>query len=98
MDPQRLIIRAMCTDDHRGRYVGRLEKASPRRDQLAVTGKDDRLGRRWREVRRDLPSAVVFKPLGDELSRDGRHWHDLLLVAPAAALIGDEAGQYCVRR
>jgi hypothetical protein len=61
MQPQRLIFQAMRTDDHRGRQVGRLEGVSPRRDQLAVTGKDDGLGRGRRDIRRDLPSTVVFK-------------------------------------
>src|SRR6266567_9181930 len=96
MKPQRLIVQSVCTDDHRGWQVGRLEDASPRRDQLAVTGKDDGPGRGRRDIRRDLPSTVVFKRLGDELARYGRHWRDLLLVPPAAALVEGEAGRYCV--
>ena len=71
MEPQRLIVQPVCTDDHRGRYVGRLEDSSPRRDQLAVTGEHDCLGRiRW-DVHRDLPTTIVLERLGDELSLDG---------------------------
>ena len=64
---------AVYTDDHRGRYVGRLEDSAPLRDQLTVTGEHDRLGRIRRDVHRDLPATVVLERLGDELSLDGRH-------------------------
>ena len=70
MEPQRLIGQPVDTDDHRGRYVGRLEELAPRRDQLAVAGEHDCLGRSRRDIRRDLPSTVVLERLGDELSRD----------------------------
>jgi len=38
MEPQRFIGQAVNTDDHRGRYVGRLEDSAPLRDQLTITG------------------------------------------------------------
>ena len=44
MEPQRLIGQPVHTDDHRGRYVGRLEHSAPRRDQLTVAGEHDGLG------------------------------------------------------
>src|SRR5256885_11935064 len=69
MEPQRLIGQAVNTDDHRGRYVGRLEDSAPLRDQLTVTGEHDCLGRIWRDVHRDLPTTVVLERLGDEFSR-----------------------------
>jgi hypothetical protein len=69
MEPQRLIGQAVNTDDHRGRYAGRLEDATPLRDQLTVTGEHDRLGRICRDVYRDLPATVVVERLGDDLSR-----------------------------
>src|SRR5215470_19348319 len=75
----------MCTDDHRGRYVGRLKDTAPLRNQLAITGEHDCPGRLWRDIHRDLPAAVVPKRLGDELSPDG-HCRRLLLVAAAAHL------------
>src|ERR1700728_4509134 len=78
MDPQRLVVQAMCTDDHGGRQVGRLEDVAPRRDQRAVAGENDGLGRSRRDIRRDLPATVVFECLGDELARCGRHWPWLL--------------------
>ena len=68
MEPQRLIGQPVDTDDHRGRYVGRLEDSAPLRDQLAVTGEHDCLGRVRRDVHRDLPATVVLERLGDELS------------------------------
>src|SRR5436190_16248155 len=71
MEPQRLIGQPVCTDDHRGRYVGRLEDPAPLRYHLTVTGEHDRLGRIRRDVHRDLPTIVVLEPLRDELSRDG---------------------------
>ncbi len=49
LEPQRLIVQAVGTDDHRRRYVGRLEQASPRRNQLAVAGEDDGRRRRRRD-------------------------------------------------
>jgi hypothetical protein len=64
-----LIVRAVGTDDHRGRYVGRLEVPAPLRDLLTVTGEHDCLRRIRRHVHRDLPAAVVLERLGDELSR-----------------------------
>ena len=69
MEPQRLIGQPVYTDDHRGRYVGRLEVTAPLRDQLTVTGEHDGLGRIRRDVHRDLPTTVVLERLGDELSR-----------------------------
>jgi hypothetical protein len=70
MEAQRLIGQPVCTDDHRGRYGGRLEVSSPLRYELAVTGEHDCLGRIRRDVHRDLPTTVVLEPLGDEFSRD----------------------------
>src|SRR5215472_17477065 len=69
MEPFRLIGQAVYTDDHRGRYVGRLEHSAPLRDQLTVTGEDDCLGRICRDVHRDLPTTVVIERFGDDLSR-----------------------------
>ena len=69
MEPQRLVGQPVYTDDHRGRYVGRLEEPAPLRDQLTVTGEHDCLGRIRRDVHRDLPTTVVVERLGDELSR-----------------------------
>ena len=69
MEPQRLVGRPVHADDHRRRYVGRLEEPAPLRDQLTVTGEDDRLGRIRRDVHRDLPTTVVLERLGDQLSR-----------------------------
>ena len=68
MEPQRLIGQPMYTDDHCGRYVGRLEQPAPLRDSLTVTGEDDCFGRIRRNVHRDLPSTVVLEHLSDELS------------------------------
>jgi hypothetical protein len=59
----------VCTDDHGGRYIGRLEDAASLRDQLTVTSEHDCLGWIRRDVRRDLPTPVVIERLGDELSR-----------------------------
>ena len=76
MEPQRLIGQAVNTDDHRGRYVGRLEDSAPLRDQLTVTGEHDCLGRICRDVHRDLPTTVVIECLGDEFSRRPLVTHD----------------------
>ena len=38
------------------------------RDQLAVTGKYDRLGTIRRYVHRDLPAAVIVEGRGDKIS------------------------------
>ena len=73
MEPQCLIGRAMCADDHRGRYVGGLEATGPLRNHLAITGEYHCLGRVRRDVNGDLPTTVVLKYLGDELSRHGHH-------------------------
>src|SRR4051812_6759739 len=89
MQSQLLIVGAVCTDNHRRRQACRFEIASPRRNQVAVTGKDDSLGRSWRDVRRDLPSAIVFKGLSDEMARHG----DILAPAP-----GGEDCLACPRR
>ena len=70
MEPQRLIGQAVNTDDHRGRYVGRLEDSAPLRDQLTVTGEHDCLGRICRDVHRDLPTTVVVERLGDKFAPD----------------------------
>jgi hypothetical protein len=64
-----LIGQPVYTDDHRGRYVGRLKVPAPLRDQLTVTGEHDCLGRVYRDVHRDLSTTVVLERLGDELSR-----------------------------
>src|SRR5215467_8821792 len=72
MEAQRLIGQAMCTDDHRGRYVGRLKDTSPLRNQLAITSEHDGLGRLRRDIHSDFPATVVLKLLGDEVSCD-RH-------------------------
>src|SRR5215471_1571040 len=69
MEPQRLVGQAVNTDDHRGRYAGRLEDFAPLRDQLTVTGEHDCFGRICRDVHRDLPATVVIERLGDELPR-----------------------------
>ena len=61
----------MYTDDHRGRYVSRLEEPAPLRDPLTVTGEDDCLGRIWRDVHRYLPTTVVVERLGNKLSPSG---------------------------
>src|SRR5436190_14157571 len=76
MEPQRLIGQAVNTDDHRGRYVGRLEDSAPLRDQLTVTGEHDCLGWICRDVHRDLPTTVVIERLGDDLSRRWLVMHD----------------------
>src|SRR5215469_3537291 len=76
MEPQRLIGQAVNTDDHRGRYVGRLEDSAPLRDQLTVTGEHDCLGRICRDVHRDLPTTVVIERLGDDLSHRSLVTHD----------------------
>src|SRR5215469_11241173 len=76
MEPQRLIGQAVYTDDHRGRYVGRLEDSAPLRDQLTVTGEHDCLGRICRDVHRDLSATVVIERLGDDLSRRSLVTHD----------------------
>ena len=47
---QRLVGEPVDADDHRGRYVGRLEDLAPLRDQLTVAGEHDRLGRGRRDV------------------------------------------------
>jgi hypothetical protein len=73
MEAQRLILHAVRCNDHRGQYVDRFQHGSPRRDQLAVTGEHDGLGRSRRDIRRDRPPTAVSQPLGDELTRDGRH-------------------------
>ena len=69
MEPQRLIGQPVDTDDHRGRYVGRLEDPPHCEIRLTVTGEHDCLGRIRRDVHRDLPTTVVLECLGDELSR-----------------------------
>ena len=61
MEPQLLIGQPVYTDDHRGRYVGRLEEPAPLRDPLTVTGEHDCLGRTRRDVHRDLPTSVVVE-------------------------------------
>ena len=66
MDPQRLVVQAVCADDHRGRQAGCLRGLLPRRDQLAITGEDDGFWQNWRDICRDLPTTVVVKRLGDE--------------------------------
>src|SRR5580693_2217839 len=71
MEPQRLIRRAMRADDHRGWHAGRLKDTAPLRDQLAIAGEHDDLGRLRGHVRRDLPATVVLKRPGDELTRNG---------------------------
>src|ERR1700747_2815423 len=76
MEPQRLIGRAVNTDEHRGRYVSRLEDSAPLRDHLTVTGEHDCLGRICRDVHRDLPTTVVIERLGDDLSRRSLAMHD----------------------
>jgi hypothetical protein len=76
MEPQRLIGQAVNTDDHRGRYAGRLEDSAPLRDQLTVTGEHDCLGRICRDVHRDLPTTVVIERLRDDLSRRSLVMHD----------------------
>src|SRR6516225_9910137 len=76
MEPQRLIGQAVNTDDHGGRYLGRLEDSAPLRDQLTVTGEHDCLGRICRDVHRDLPATVVIERLGDDLSRRSLVAHD----------------------
>jgi hypothetical protein len=72
VEPQHLVVGPVSTDNHRRRGVGGLKDAAPPRDQLAVTCEHDCLGRNWRYVHRHLPTTVVVKPLGDELSRGGR--------------------------
>src|ERR1700733_15429653 len=72
----------MRTDDHRGRYAGRLKDTAPLRNQLAITGEHDCLGRLRRDIHRALPATVVLKCLGDELSCDG-HCRCLLSIAAA---------------
>jgi hypothetical protein len=69
MEPSRLISQAMYTDNHRGRYVGRLEDSAPLRDPLTVTREHNCLGRIWRDVHRYLPTTVVLERLGNNLSR-----------------------------
>src|SRR5580700_6700626 len=76
MEPQRLIGPAVNTDDHRGRYVGRLEDSAPLRDQLTVTGEHDCLGRICRDVHGDLPATVVIERPGHDLSRRSLVMHD----------------------
>jgi hypothetical protein len=71
--PETLIVQAVRTNDHRGRHVSRLEDLAPGRDQLAVAGEDDGLGRRRRHIDRDLPSTVVVQRLGEKLTGD--RWH-----------------------
>src|SRR5580658_7007137 len=73
MQPQRLIIRPMDTDDHRGWPVGRRDEVAPLRDALAATGEHHRLGWILGEVHRDLPPAVVLERVSDKLSGGGRH-------------------------
>jgi len=70
MEPQRLIGQAVDTDDHRGRYAGRLEDSAPLRDHLTVTGEHDRLRRICRDVHHDLPTTVVIERLGDNRAAD----------------------------
>ena len=64
-----------------------MEEVSPRRDQLAVTGEDGGLGRSRRDIRRDLPSTVVFKPFGDELACTGKT-HISIALGIRACLAG----------
>ena len=92
MEPQRLIGQPVCTDDHRGQYVGCLEDPSPLRYHLAVTGEHDRLGRIRREVHRDPPTTVVLEALGDELSCDGHR--RCLLAVPAPTLMARSESPY----
>jgi hypothetical protein len=80
MEPQRLIGQAVYADDHRGRYVGRLEDSAPFRDQLTVTGEHDCLGRLWRDVHRDLPATVVIERLGDNLARGWSVMHSQIPI------------------
>src|SRR6516165_4798503 len=89
MEPQRLIGQAVNADDHRGRYVGRLEDSAPLRDQLTVTGEHDRLGRIWRDVHRDLPTTVVIDRLGDDLSRGWLVLHGRIPIFETADSNGD---------
>src|SRR5579872_6029095 len=96
MEPQRLIGQAMCTDDHRGRYVGRLKDSAPLRNQLAVTGEHDCLGRLWRDIHRDRPATVVLKCLGDELSSDG-HCRCLLVSSGDGPVCWGEGGGFFMR-
>jgi hypothetical protein len=69
MEPRRFIGQPVYTDDHRGRYIGRLEEATPPRNPMTVTGEHHYLGRIRRDVHRDLPTTVVVERLGDKLSR-----------------------------
>jgi pimeloyl-ACP methyl ester carboxylesterase len=79
MEPQYLIVQPVGTDDHGSWHVGGLKNTAPLRDQLAVTGEHDCLGRNRRDVHRHLPTTIVVERLGDELPRDGRrHSHCLL--------------------
>src|SRR5262249_49795045 len=89
MEPSRLIGQAVYTDDHCGRYVGRLEDSAPLRDQLTVTGEHDCLGRIWRDVHRDLPATVVIKRLGDNLSRGWWVLHGRIPILETADSNGD---------
>src|SRR6185436_352066 len=73
MEPLRLIGQPMDTDQHRRRYVKRLDGSAPLRDQLTVPCEHDCLDWSWRDVNRDLPTTVVSESLGDEVSRDRRH-------------------------
>jgi hypothetical protein len=90
MVPQRPIVQAMGTDNHRGRCLGALRGSAPLRDQPAVTGEHDRLGRLRRELRRDLSATAEVECLGDELSCDGHCAVFWSLVALATSVGGKD--------
>ena len=69
MEPLRLIGPAVYADDHRGRYAGRRKVGAPVRDQLAVTGKHDGLGRDGSARRSRDP--VIGIALGDRRITEG---------------------------
>src|SRR4051812_20261990 len=84
----------MDADDHRGWDAGRLQGAAPGRDQLAVAGEDDRLGRGGRHMDRDLAAAVVVEGLGDQVAGWPRSIHAANVVIRRAMV----PSRYCQER
>ena len=70
MEPQRFISHAVRADDHDRWHVRSLKSPAPLRDQLTVTGEDDRL--RWlrRDVHRDLSAIIVGECLDENFARE----------------------------
>ncbi|MFC4948426.1 hypothetical protein [Pseudonocardia sp. GCM10023141] len=68
MQPTHRVVQPVRADHHRRGHIGVVEVLAPRRDQLTITGEDDRLRSIRRHVHRDGPTTVVRQHLGDEFA------------------------------